>query len=184
MTSRMNILMILALTLSLGLGTGCADLLDDVLQNESDDGSGDDPGAVDPAGPPDPDSANQPPVVFDPVGAPDPGTGTTTPEPDPIPDVTATLNNALIRILIVGGSLTASVEADWTATGASDLMVDLEVLSSITYRAWTPLLTNQPASYFESTTFAVTQGERRFDFRIVAHDAAGNEWISNVFTVQ
>ena len=57
-------------------------------------------------------------------------------------------------------------------------------MSSITYRSWTPILSNQNPVYFESTTISAVQGERRFDFRIVAHDSAGNEWISNVITIQ
>ncbi len=107
-----------------------------------------------------------------------------TPEPDPIPDVTAELRSAQVRVVVVGGTYAAEVNADWRASGADDLTVDLQVKSQLTYRAWTPILRNQPADHFATASLQVTQGERRFDFRIVARDDAGHEWASEAITIQ
>ena len=60
----------------------------------------------------------------------------------------------------------------------------MQVDSQLTYRAWTTLLRDQPADHFATASLQVTQGERRFDFRIVARDNAGNEWPSEAFVVQ
>lgn len=78
----------------------------------------------------------------------------------------------------------AQVNADWRAVGADELTVELQVDSQLTYRAWTTLLRDQPADHFATASLQVTQGERRFDFRIVARDNAGNEWPSEAFVVQ
>lgn len=185
-------ILVLLFTLSLAI-SGCSEAFDDLFEYDlpngdgGDDQAGDpddtagDPSEDDPA--PDPVGAVDPAPNNDPWEAP-PAPVASEPEPDPVPDVTATLNDARVRIFIVGGSMSVSVEADWSATGADDLLVDLEVLSSITYRSWTSLLVDQPASYFAEANLPATQGERRFDFRIVAHDSQGNEWISNSITVQ
>ena len=191
-----NTVFTISLFLFLSLATtGCLDMLDDVLEHDFEETDNTDSTDQAEENPYDDtgDTAETPvddqaPTIDDYPAYP---TAPTTPEPpapepeeDVIPDVDATLNNALIRIFIVGGSMSVTVEADWSATGANDLLVDLEVLSSMTYRAWTPILTNQSPVYFEATTISAVQGERRFDFRIVAHDSAGNEWISNSITVQ
>lgn len=176
-----------ALTLSLAL-SGCAELFDDVFDHPTDSESSSDSVEVlgdqlggDTSDDLPPVAADDPPPVNDvPAATPEPP----APVEPAIPAVDATLNSATVRVFIVGGTMSVSVEADWSATGAADLLVDLEVLSSITYRAWTPVLVNQSPVYFESATLAATQGERRFDFRIVAHDTAGNEWFSNTITVQ
>ena len=127
------------------------------------------------------------------VGAPDPGAGASadaanapdpTPAPAPVPDVDVSLNSARIYVLVVGGSLSASVDADWSATGADDLTVEIQVLSSTTYRTWTTIGASLPPVYFANFSLPVTQGERRFDFRAVARDTAGNEWISDAYTIQ
>lgn len=114
-----------------------------------------------------------------------PETTPTQPEPDPIPDVTAVLNSAQMRVFVVNSTTAVEVNADWSATGASDLRVDLEVLSSTTYRQWTPILRNQPPEYFATASLpGFAPGERRFDYRIVAYDTNGNRFVSNVITVQ
>ncbi len=106
------------------------------------------------------------------------------PAPEPLPEVQAELRSAQIRVLVVGGTLAAEVNADWSATGTDGLRVELQVKSQLTYRAWTPILRDQPAEHFATASLAVTQGERRFDFRIVARDAAGNTWNSQAITIQ
>ncbi|MFN3201133.1 MAG: hypothetical protein ACE366_22225 [Bradymonadia bacterium] len=109
------------------------------------------------------------------------------PEPDPepaIPDVEAELLGARIRVLVVGGSLSAEVEADWRAEGADDLLVDLQVKSQVTHLDWTTILADQAPVDFAFATLPVTQGERRFDFRVVAKDGDGNTWVSNSITIR
>ncbi len=167
---------LLLLTLSLAVaGCGVIDQLEEAAAGSSSSSADSDDSAPDPDPPPAPDPVPTP----DPVPAPNP-----VPAPASVPDVDVELLSARMRVFVVGGTITASVEADWSATGAQDLQVDLEVLSSSTHRAWTPILWNQPPVYFAETTLAVTPGETRFDYRVVAHDADGNEWISNTFTVQ
>ncbi len=141
----------------------------------------DDDQMSDPDDQPDPDFPPDPEVDPDPNPGPDPDV---TPEPDPIPDVTSELRSAQVRVVVVGATLAAEVNADWRATGADNLTVELQVKSQLTYRAWTPLLRNQPADHFATASLQVTQGERRFDFRIVARDGAGNEWPSEAIIVQ
>jgi hypothetical protein len=117
------------------------------------------------------------------VNTPDPGP--TASEPPPVPNVDAVLRDVRIRVVVVGGTILAEVSADWSATGAPDLTVDLEVMSSITYRQFTPILRNQAPVFFVDTPLpGFVQGERRFDFRIVARDGNGNAWTSNTITVQ
>lgn len=128
---------------------------------------------------PDPDSG---PARGAGADASDGSTAQPAPAPQPDPDVT--LNTARVRVLVVGGSMSVEVEADWAVTGRTDVSVKLQVLSSITYRAWTDLATGLPPTYFASFALPATPGERRFDFRVVATDAAGNEWVSNTITVQ
>jgi hypothetical protein len=192
MTRNITSLRVLVLLITLSfVASGCSEAFDDLFEYDlpNGDGGDDQAGAEDEAGDPSDDDVDPEPVgAVDPPPSNDPwetpAPTAAEPEPEPVPDVTATLNNARVRIFIVGGSMSVSVEADWSATGADDLLVDLEVLSSITYRSWTSLLVDQPASYFAEANLPATQGERRFDFRIVAHDSQGNEWISNSITVE
>ena len=129
----------------------------------------------------DPGDDPEPDFTPEPDDTPEPDV---TPEPDPIPDVTSELRSAQLRVLVVGGTIAAEVNADWSATGADDLTVELQVKSQLTYRAWTPILRDQPADHFATASLQVTQGERRFDFRIVARDKAGNEWPSEAVSIQ
>ncbi len=186
MTRNITSLRILVLLFTLSLASGCSEAFDDLFEydlpnDDSDDEANDDAPSGE-SDQPEPVGSVNPIPNNDPGEAPAPVAS--EPEPEPVPDVTAMLNDARVRIFIVGGSMSVSVEADWSATGADDLLVDLEVLSSITYRSWTTLLADQPPVYFEEANLPATQGERRFDFRIVAHDSQGNEWISNSITVQ
>lgn len=194
MTRNLRNLVPFAILLSLAVAiTGCADLLEDLenldpIADSSESGPDDlpapDPGDV-------PDDGVDPPADTPDFGSPPPadppadtGAVAPPPEPEPLPPPEVELRDARMFILVVGGTLSVSVEADWSATGRDDLTVDLQVLSSITYRAWTDIATDLPPVFFSDVSFPVTQGERRFDFRVVARDSAGNEWTSNVITIQ
>lgn len=87
--------------------------------------------------------------------------------------------------LVVGGSYTARVELEWSASGAANLSVDLQVRSQLvvgSYRDWTNIFTNRPASGREAWPAAAAPGER-LQFRAVAKDGAGNQGISNIVNV-
>jgi len=116
------------------------------------------------------------------------GDGTTRDDvddaPPALPDPDVTLNDARVHVVVVGGAMSVSVRGDWTVEGRDDVVVDFEVLSAITYRSWTALATDLPPSFFADMNMPATQGENRFDFRVVARDANGGRWVSNVITVQ
>lgn len=105
-------------------------------------------------------------------------------ESEPLPDPVVELRDARLYVLVVGGSLTATLSADWSVTGRDDLVVDVQVLSNITYRDWTTVASDLPLDFFTDISLPVTQGERRFDVRVVARDGAGNTWESNRITIQ
>lgn len=100
------------------------------------------------------------------------------------PNIHVTLS-AMGYSLVVGGSYTARVELDWSASGPANPSVDLQVRSQLvigSYRDWTTIYPNRPASGREAWPAAAAPGER-LQFRAVAKDGSGNQGISNIVNV-
>lgn len=85
---------------------------------------------------------------------------------------TVTLN-VLIRQFILGGSLGVTADFNWAATGAPGLTVNIEVKSSVTFPAWTTILSGQPPVDLASWPVS-GQPRETFHFRAVAIDSQGN----------
>jgi hypothetical protein len=85
---------------------------------------------------------------------------------------------------VVGGSLTVTLSVDWSVTGRDDVVVDVQVLSNLTYREWTTVVSDLPLDFFTDISLPVTQGERRFDVWVVARAASGKRWESNRVTIE
>lgn len=124
-------------------------------------------------------------TVDEPVApAPVPASAPVAEQPEPLPAPTVELRDARMYVLVVGGSLTATLSVDWSVSGREDVEVDVEVLSNLTYRDWTVVASDIGLDGFTDISLPVTQGERRFDVRVVARDPAGNRWQSNRITIQ
>lgn len=121
---------------------------------------------------------------FSPAPTPDPAPAPVADQPEPLPDPIVELRDARIYVLVVGGSLTATLSVDWSVSGREDVAVDVEVMSNLTYRDWTVVASDLPLDAFRDISLPVTQGERRFDVRVVARDASGNRWESNRITIE
>ena len=145
----------------------------DGLEFDSDEFGGDAPSDSSPQ--PEQDSG----VDSAPAPIPDPNE-----EPEPLPDPAVELRDARLYVLVVGGSLTATLSVDWSVTGRDDVVVDVQVLSNLTYREWTTVASDLPLDFFTDISLPVTQGERRFDVRVVARAASGKSWESNRITIE
>ena len=113
--------------------------------------------------------------------APSPAPPAPSPAPPP-PNITVDFFDVQIRQFIVGGSFAVDANFEWRAMGAPNLNVSVQVKSSITFRNWTDVLSNQPPVDVGTWSVRGVPGER-FHFRAVARDPAGNEAFSRIITI-
>ncbi|MCB9734884.1 MAG: hypothetical protein H6745_20040 [Deltaproteobacteria bacterium] len=101
----------------------------------------------------------------------------------PAPNVNVTLT-AQIRSVTANGQIYVEGNFTWSATGASDLRVDVQIKTQVSYPDWTNLLSNQAP--VDVGTAGINGPDRRFNFRAVAYRASdpATKWYSAIVTIQ
>ncbi len=141
----------LALVTALAIPLGACDLADAIEDRlDGPEPTAADPGTTDIGGGPD-------------VSNPSPSTPTPTAPTTPI-DVTLDVR---LRIVVVNGQMVIEADCDWTATGAANLVVDVQMKSDL-QPIWTDMLTDQPA--VDVGSFIVYGGRQDYHFRATAQD--------------
>jgi hypothetical protein len=122
-----------------------------------------------------------PPIVINPPPTTTPGK---PPSPPTVaPNVVVDLKSVRIRPFIVGGTMTIEAYYEWSATGAQNLLVSIQVKSPVTFKDWRDLLTNQQPIDVGNSPLWGQPGEKPFYFRAVAIDQKGNKYYSKITTV-
>lgn len=100
----------------------------------------------------------------------------------PAPNVNVTLT-AQIRSVTANGQLYVEGNFNWSATGASDLRVNVQIKTAVAYAAWTNLLSNQDP--VDVGTAGISGPDNRFNFRAVAYRASdpATVWYSPIVTI-